>query len=162
MPTTPQTAAPFETDRLEQIVDAYLADYEMVGEAEDGRDACYQPTDSERALIKDAILGLLADEEWDAAWGRYVAALASQPAAPADVRDTARLAFIYGDTATDSDALINLEVRCLNRDYPTLEEVRAAIDAALAASPLPPQKSEGDLTSAASETVQAARQGAQP
>jgi hypothetical protein len=64
--------AALPTDRLEQVIDTYLEDYEMVGEAPDGRDACYQPTDGERALIKDAILGLLANEEWDAEWGKLI------------------------------------------------------------------------------------------
>jgi hypothetical protein len=68
------TGAPaaLPVDRLEQVIDAYLEGYEMVGEAEDGRDACHQPSDDERALIKDAILGLLADPEWDAEWGKLI------------------------------------------------------------------------------------------
>ena len=50
-----------QPDDLEQIIDAFVEDYEMVGEDEDGRDACHTPTEGERALIKDAICGLLAD-----------------------------------------------------------------------------------------------------
>jgi hypothetical protein len=45
----------------EQQIDAFLEDYEMVGEAEDGRDACYTPTEGDKVLIKDAFLSLLAD-----------------------------------------------------------------------------------------------------
>lgn len=45
----------------EAKIDAYLEDYEMVGEAEDGRDACYAPSEGEKVLIKDAIMGLLAE-----------------------------------------------------------------------------------------------------
>lgn len=47
----------------EAMVDEYLEDYEMVGEDADGRDACYQPTEGERALIKDAVMGLFAAAE---------------------------------------------------------------------------------------------------
>jgi hypothetical protein len=71
--------AAFEADRLEQIIDAYIEDYEMIGETEDGRDACYSATDGEKAIIKDAIMGLLASDEWDAEWGRLIAARASLP-----------------------------------------------------------------------------------
>lgn len=45
----------------EAVIDAYLEDYEMQGEAEDGRDACYTPSEGEKFLIKDAIMGLLAE-----------------------------------------------------------------------------------------------------
>ena len=48
---------------IEAMVDEYLADYEMVGEDEDGRDACYTPTEDDRALIKDAVMGLFAAAE---------------------------------------------------------------------------------------------------
>jgi hypothetical protein len=70
----------FATDRLEQIIDAYVADYELVGEDESGRDGCYAPTDTERGLIKDAIIGLLADTDWDAEWGKLIALRASESA----------------------------------------------------------------------------------
>lgn len=73
--------AALPVDRLEQLIDAYLEDYEMVGEAEDGRDAFHQPTDDERALIKDAIFGLLANEEWDAEWGKLIEQRARERAA---------------------------------------------------------------------------------
>ena len=43
----------------EPLIDEFLEDYEMVGEAEDGRDACHAPTEGERFLIKDAVMGLL-------------------------------------------------------------------------------------------------------
>ena len=92
---TPPTASnagereAFEPDRLESIIDDYLEDYEMRGEDEDGRDACHTPSDGERFLIKDAIMGLLADSAWDAEWGKHIdsmanrrAALASKPVAP--------------------------------------------------------------------------------
>lgn len=44
----------------------------MMGEAEDGRDACHVPSEGERILIKDAMLGLLSNAEWDAAWGELI------------------------------------------------------------------------------------------
>jgi hypothetical protein len=79
---TPDTGASEgeKPDRLEQIIDEYLEDYEMRGEAEDGRDACHVPTEGERILIKDAIFGLLAHEEWDAEWGRLIAQRAREVA----------------------------------------------------------------------------------
>jgi hypothetical protein len=84
----------FATDRLEQIIDAYVADYELVGEDEPGRDGCYAPTDTERGLIKDAIMGLLADDDWDAEWGKHIAQLAN--------RDTAAYA---ASLASDNERL---------------------------------------------------------
>lgn len=51
--------------------------------------------------------------------------------APADKSDAERLNFVYGRSKTTSDALLRLEVRILNEDWPTPEEVRAAIDDAM-------------------------------
>lgn len=45
--------------------------------------------------------------------------------------DAGRLAFIYGPATTDSPALYELELRVFNEDWPTLDEIRAAIDAAM-------------------------------
>ena len=47
----------------EEAIDEYIADYYMVGEDEFGRDACYEPTERERILIKDALMGMLSDDE---------------------------------------------------------------------------------------------------
>ena len=44
----------------EAQIDEYIDDYEMIGEDVDGRDACHVPTADEKALIKDAIMGLTA------------------------------------------------------------------------------------------------------
>lgn len=44
--------------------------------------------------------------------------------------DARRLAFAYSGQKTDSNALVELELRFLNGDIPTLDEVRAAIDRA--------------------------------
>lgn len=52
----------FKQESIEQVVDAFLDDYEMMGETQDGRDACHSPTESEKALIKDAIFGLMSDD----------------------------------------------------------------------------------------------------
>ena len=53
--------------RAEQVMQDYVADYEMRGEDQDGRDAIYTPTEGERLLIIDAIRGLLAEPEFVAA-----------------------------------------------------------------------------------------------
>ena len=47
----------------EQAIDEYLSDYTM-----DGDDAFHLPTESELALIKDAIMGLLVDQNFLAAF----------------------------------------------------------------------------------------------
>lgn len=47
----------------EQFIDDYLEDYELIGEAEGVGDCCYTPTETERDLIKDAVLGLLSCAE---------------------------------------------------------------------------------------------------
>ena len=70
-----------QPDNLEVIIDAFIEDYEMIGETEDGRDACHTPTEGERALIKDAICGLLVDTDWDNAWGAHIKSLAHPPEA---------------------------------------------------------------------------------
>ena len=43
----------------EAEIDEYLDDYEMVGEDDTGQEGSYCPTDREKTLIKDAIMGLL-------------------------------------------------------------------------------------------------------
>ncbi|WLW59866.1 hypothetical protein RA224_21865 [Achromobacter aegrifaciens] len=57
--------------RAEQIAADFVQDYEWRGEDVAGRDTCYTPNKRERAMITDAILGLLAEPE-------FVAALAAQ------------------------------------------------------------------------------------
>ena len=47
----------------EQFIDDYLEDYELIGEAEGVGDCCYTPAETERYLIKDAVMGLLAVAE---------------------------------------------------------------------------------------------------
>ena len=53
--------------RAEQVMEDYVADYEMHGEDSLGQDAIYIPTERERMLIVDAIHGLLAEPEFVAA-----------------------------------------------------------------------------------------------
>ncbi|CAB3868020.1 hypothetical protein LMG26686_02811 [Achromobacter mucicolens] len=53
--------------RAEQVMQDYVASYELCGEDQDGRDAIHTPTDGERALIIDAIHGLMAEPEFLAA-----------------------------------------------------------------------------------------------
>lgn len=57
-PPKPSRQVQSRAASFEAFVDEYLEGYEMVGEAPDGRDACHVPTEGERALIKDAIMGL--------------------------------------------------------------------------------------------------------
>ena len=42
--------------------------------------------------------------------------------------DTDRLTFVYSKFRTNLDDLVNLEIRLLNDDVPTMDEVRTAID----------------------------------
>lgn len=80
-----QAEAPLPLDPLEKAIDSFIEDYEMIGESEDGRGACYTPNANDRALLKDAIMGLLADSEWDRIWGEHIESLvasrATQPTA---------------------------------------------------------------------------------
>lgn len=69
-----------EREAFESAIDEFIEDYEMRGESDDSRDACYAPTEGERILIKDAIMGLLSDDAFCAAWNRR----ASHAAPPAD------------------------------------------------------------------------------
>lgn len=54
-------------------------------------------------------------------------------------KDSARLAFLYDGTKTGSNALVNAELKLLNGQTLTLEEVRAAIDEAMATPLAPPE-----------------------
>jgi hypothetical protein len=56
-------AQPVDWKALEARIDEFVGEYEMCGEDEAGRDGCYAPTDGERAMISDAIHGLLAEDE---------------------------------------------------------------------------------------------------
>lgn len=49
---------------VQEAIKEYVAGYEMIGEDEYGRDGVYSPTEMERAIIEDAIHGLLADTEF--------------------------------------------------------------------------------------------------
>lgn len=62
----------------EPLIDEFLEDYEMVGEDEAGRDACHVPTEGERFLIKDAVMGLL-QAALDHADASHVPVQGSQP-----------------------------------------------------------------------------------
>jgi len=54
---TLQPAAQPTAQAYESALDEYLEGYEMIGETEDGVCAFHRPTESERILIKDAIMG---------------------------------------------------------------------------------------------------------
>ena len=47
--------------------------------------------------------------------------------------DSDRLAYVYSGAKTDSNALVEIELRLINGDVPTIEEVRIAIDTAIRA-----------------------------
>jgi hypothetical protein len=66
-PSEAQKAVARDWNAVEAAIDSYIEDYEMLGEAEDGRDACYTPNDNDRALMKDFALGLLSDDAFMAA-----------------------------------------------------------------------------------------------
>lgn len=58
-PALPQAApvAPVESRHITSLIHEYVADYEMCGEDEHGRDARYVPNEHERYLILDAMMG---------------------------------------------------------------------------------------------------------
>lgn len=58
---------------IEKFTDEFIDDYEMRGESEDGRDACYQPNDGDKALMRDMLAGLFAEPE-------FIRLLAAAPA----------------------------------------------------------------------------------
>jgi len=65
-------------DELDTILNEYVDNYEFNFD-----EGSHTPTEFEMTLIKDAIYGLLADTDWDNAWGRHIAELAkSQPVEP--------------------------------------------------------------------------------
>ena len=71
-----------QPDELETIIDTYVEDYEMRGEDEQGRDASYTPSEGEKGMLKDFVFGLLADADWDKAWGAHIDRLAAAKAQP--------------------------------------------------------------------------------
>ncbi len=64
---------PFPRDTLERIIDDYVADYEL----NDG-EVFRAPSDEDRFMLKDAILGLLVDPEWEREWSEHIAMLAQR------------------------------------------------------------------------------------
>jgi hypothetical protein len=58
-----EDAHPIDWKALEARIDEFVGEYEMRGENEAGQDGCYTPTEGERAMISDAIHGLLAEAE---------------------------------------------------------------------------------------------------
>lgn len=67
VPTVERVPTEFTPDKLETIIDQYIDDYELRG---DGGD--YTPSQFEKFLIKDAIMGLLVDPEFDAALASHL------------------------------------------------------------------------------------------
>ena len=60
--TTTRAAREAERGRLENLIDDYLADYNFEGDNGCG----YCPSDDDKFVMKDAIMGLIADEEFGA------------------------------------------------------------------------------------------------
>lgn len=56
-----------EADPFEKIIDRYVDDYTLEGD-----DGTHTPTHEEKILIKDAIIGLLVDPDWDTEWGKHI------------------------------------------------------------------------------------------
>ena len=82
----------WKPDELERIIDQYVKHYEL----NDG-ESTYDPSDEERIVIKDAIMGLLVDREWDNEWGKHIAALSSRRGTFADgIEAAAKLADANG------------------------------------------------------------------
>lgn len=52
---------------VEQVIDDYIAEYELTGESDSGAEVTHTPTGFEQYLIKDAIMGLISTSEWQAA-----------------------------------------------------------------------------------------------
>jgi hypothetical protein len=79
---SPQPSAKGATDwqAIESTVDDYIADYEMLCEDSEGREGSYTPNERERDLIKDAVAGLLANDEFLSAFGRLSATPPTEPA----------------------------------------------------------------------------------
>lgn len=67
-----------ETSPLMRAFKAFMADYELRGEDDDGREGCYRPNETERLLIEDFVWGLMEDDDWIAA---------SRPAAGSGISD---------------------------------------------------------------------------
>jgi len=107
---------------------AYAEDYELRGEDDHGREGCYQPNETERGLIIDAIHGLLADDE-------FMALI--RPAAPAagDALDAKRYRCIRNPPYSDRYGDLYAMTFQGDGDIPLKgEALDAATDRALAAS----------------------------
>lgn len=74
------TDGPADGDRVEAAIDDYIDGYVMEGD-----DGYYQPNDGDRAMMKDAMMGLLVDPD-------FLAAYEAQSAAPAVSQPTPRTA----------------------------------------------------------------------
>ena len=131
----PQPAAVQEARdwvKIECFVDEFVHDYEMVGEAQDGQDAYYQPNDNDRALLRDCIAGLLAEPE-------FLAMLAlTAPAVPTEpLSDEALLAVeLYKRMYPEDQAAPKAESVCAKcEDWKRIARVQSAKLAAALGDP---------------------------
>lgn len=74
-----------EPNAPQRALTSFLADYELRGEDEDGRDGCYRPNDTERYLIEDFVWGLMEDADWLAAIAAAREQDRARAAAPIDM-----------------------------------------------------------------------------
>lgn len=68
------TAEPVRIDgvKIEAAIDSYIEDYELMVEDDEGREGHHTPTELERMLIKDCVMGILADDDFLAAFGHPI------------------------------------------------------------------------------------------
>jgi len=118
-------------------IDEFLEDYEMSGENEAGQDCYYAPTENDKALIKDAILGFLSDCP-----SNLYAAAGAAPVQEVWQPDMVHVANEWSDAATNGpqylrnirDGICTFEeaLSGMARDIAHCRDVRAAM---LAAAP---------------------------
>lgn len=75
-PETHGELVEFKLDPLEFAIDNFVTEYEL----NDG-EVFHRPNEFERLLIKDAIMGLIADHAFDAEWGKVINEQAERKAA---------------------------------------------------------------------------------
>ena len=116
----PVSADPVDWRAVEGRISEFVGEYEMLGEDGQGRDGCYTPNEHERALILDAMHGLLADDE-------LITLLRSVAAQP-DVTQQTLDDVMAGIPARDA------EIAALRKEIDTLraQQDTDKVDAALA------------------------------
>ncbi|WP_225783382.1 hypothetical protein [Xenophilus sp. Marseille-Q4582] len=111
-----------EPSPLMRAFQAFMADYELRGEDDDGREGCYRQYETERPLIEDFVWGLMEDDDWIAA---------SRNAAGSGISDEqiAALRDKHGITSS-------------GRGIRAFDQIRNFVHAVLAMAPAPTQAQE--------------------